>query len=154
MSCKIHAESQDSIIEKNWPEGVKKTHQRIDIFLALYYAEEPLSAAEIFERLNEEHPDERYAFSTVYRNLLAFEKAGMVTKSILSTQDDAIYELRKKTHKHYAICSNCHKMIQIKTCPLKDISAIVSNSLPGFKITGHQLEIIGICSDCSKMLNS
>ena len=32
MSCKIHAESYNEIIERNWPEGIKKTRQRVDIF--------------------------------------------------------------------------------------------------------------------------
>ena len=148
MSCKIHAESQDSVIDRNWPEGVKKTHQRIDIFLILYNSETPLSAADIFEKLNGQKSDEKYAFSTVYRNLLAFEKAGMVTKSVLSTEDNAVYELKKSVHKHYAVCIKCHRMFPINTCPLKEITDIVSGSLPDFEITGHQLEILGICKDC------
>ena len=152
MSCKIHAESADSIIERNWPEGFKKTHQRKDIFLLLYSSEEPLSAADIYAHLNLGDTKEKYAFSTVYRNLLAFEKAGIVSKTILSTEDNAVYELKKSTHKHYAICTVCHKKIPIKTCPLKDISKVVSGSLPGFEITGHQLEIIGICNECNKSI--
>ena len=148
MSCKIHAESHDDIIEKNWPEGFKKTHQRIDIFLVLYHSDSPLSAAEIFRQLNEDQPQEKYAFSTVYRNLLAFEKAGIVIKSVLSTEDNAVYELKKSTHKHYAVCIKCHKKLPIKTCPLHDISETVTNALPDFQITGHQLEILGICREC------
>ena len=150
MSCKIHAESFDSIIERNWPEGFKKTHQRKDIFSVLYGNDAPLSASEIFERLNSGDSKEKYAFSTVYRNLLAFEKAGIVTKTILSTEDNAVYELKKSSHKHYAICTVCHKKIPIKTCPLHDIAEFVSGSIPDFEITGHQLEILGICSECKK----
>lgn len=148
MSCKIHAESHDDIIDKNWPEGFKKTHQRIDIFLVLYHSTSPLSAAEIFQQLSEDQPSEKYAFSTVYRNLLAFEKAGVVTKSVLSTEDNAVYELKKSTHKHYAVCVKCHKKIPIKTCPLHNITEAVSDLLPDFEITGHQLEILGVCKDC------
>ncbi len=148
MSCKIHAESYDSIIDKFWPEGIKKTHQRTDIFMIIYCSEEPLSAAEIFDQLKVQNPKEKYAFSTVYRNLLAFEKVGLVTKSILSTEDNAVYELKKSNHKHYAICTVCHKKIPIKQCPLHDIAAVVSDYLPDFQITGHQLEILGICSEC------
>ncbi|MBO6242434.1 MAG: transcriptional repressor [Butyrivibrio sp.] len=149
MSNKIHAESYDSIIERNWPEGFKKTHQRKDIFTVLFCSEEPMSASEIYDHLNFEGSKEKYAFSTVYRNLLAFEKAGIITKTILSTEDEAVYELKKSNHKHYAICTVCHKKIPIKTCPLHDISKFVSGSLPGFEITGHQLEILGICSECN-----
>ena len=78
MTCKIHPESYDEIIERNWPEGVKKTKKRVDIFKVLYTSQEPLSAAEIFTQLNQAHPSEMYAFSTIYRNLIAFEKAGIV----------------------------------------------------------------------------
>lgn len=148
MNCKIHAENSDSIIERCWPSGVKKTHQRIDIFLILYHSDEPLSAADIFDKLNQTAPKEKYAFSTVYRNLLAFEKVGIVTKTTLSTEDNAVYELKKSSHKHYAVCTKCHRKIPIKTCPLHDISAAVKDSLPGFEITGHQLEILGICNEC------
>ena len=150
MNCKIHAESYDSIIDRNWPEGFKKTHQRKDIFILLFCSEEPISAAEIYDQLNSGDSKEKYAFSTVYRNLLAFEKAGIVTKTILSTEAEAVYELKKSSHKHYAICTVCHKKIPIKTCPLHDISKVVEGSLPGFEITGHQLEILGICNECQK----
>ena len=85
MTCKIHSHSFDETIEKNWPEGVKKTKQRIDIYKVLYLADEPLSAAQIYSALNEKASKEMYAFSTVYRNLLAFEKAGMIEKSVLTS---------------------------------------------------------------------
>ena len=152
MSEKIHACSYDEIVEKNWPEGVKKTRQRIDIFKVLYGNDQPLSAAEIYNTLNLEHPGESYAFSTVYRNLLAFEKAGIVVKSVLSTEDNAVYELKQATHRHYAVCLMCHIKIPIKTCPLHDISEHIEESLPDFQITGHQLEIYGYCKECKKTL--
>ena len=148
MNSKIHASSFDEIIDKFYPDSIKKTRQRIDIFKVLYSASQPLSAAEIFDTLIRRDEKEKYAFSTVYRNLLAFEKAGLITKTTLSTEDNAVYELKKSTHKHYAVCVKCHKKIPIKTCPLHDIAAVVSDSLPGFDITGHQLEILGVCKDC------
>lgn len=148
MSNKIHACSFDEIIERNWPEGVKKTRQRIDIYRVLHDCDQPLSAAEIFAALNKEHPGEGYAFSTVYRNLLAFEKAGILVRSVLSTEDNAVYELKQATHRHYAVCLKCHTKIPIKTCPLHDIAEHITESLPDFQITGHQLEIYGYCDKC------
>lgn len=150
MHCKIHAESYDEIIERHWPEGVKKTHQRIDIFKILYSAKEPISAADIFNELNSEHPDEMYAFSTIYRNLLAFEKAGIITKTVLTSEDNTVYELRNNRHKHYVVCLKCHKKIPIETCPIHEISGDIEKSAPGFEITGHNLEIYGYCKNCQK----
>ncbi len=152
MANKIHACSFDEVIERNWPEGVKKTRQRVDIYKILHEAEQPLSASEIYDALNLENPKERYAFSTVYRNLLAFEKAGIVVKSVLSTEDNAVYELKQEAHKHYAVCLLCHVKIPIKSCPLHHIAHDIENSIPGFQVTGHQLEIYGYCDKCKKTL--
>ncbi len=152
MNHRIHACAFDEVIEKNWPEGVKKTRQRVDIYKVLYEANAPLSAAEIFCELEKISPKEMYAFSTIYRNLLAFEKAGMVIKSVLSTQDNAVYELRQGTHRHYAVCLLCHTKFPINTCPLHEISHDLEKSVPGFEVTGHQLEIYGYCDKCKNTL--
>ncbi len=153
MSNKIHACSFDEVIEKNWPLGVKKTRQRVDVYRVLYEARTPLSAAEIYSVLCSNSAKETYAFSTVYRNLLAFEKAGIVVKNVLSTEDNALYELKQGTHKHYAVCLMCHTKIPIKTCPLHEISHDLEKSIPDFEVTGHQLEIYGYCKECKKTLS-
>ncbi len=153
MNSKIHASSFDEVIDKFYPETIKKTRQRIDIFKVLYSASQPLSAAEIFDALNKNGAKETYAFSTVYRNLLAFEKAGVVIKSILSTEDNAVYELKRDSHKHYAVCLNCHVKIPIKACPLHDIAHDLEGTIPDFQITGHQLEIYGYCASCKASMD-
>ena len=150
MSCKIHAGSYDEIIERNWPEGIKKTRQRADIFRVLYDAKLPLSAAEIYKALNEGEKSETYAFSTVYRNLLAFEKAGVISKTILVSEESAVYELKQNSHRHYAVCLLCHTKFPISACPLHEISKDLEKDLPGFCVTGHQLEIYGYCKNCQK----
>ena len=38
-------------IENIWPEGIKKTKQREDVFRVLIEAKEPLSAIEIYNRI-------------------------------------------------------------------------------------------------------
>ncbi len=154
MSSKINACPFDEIIEKHWPCGFKKTRQRIDIYRVLYSASQPLSAAEIYSALNDPSAKESYAFSTIYRNLLSFEKAGIIIKTILTTEDTALYELKKETHKHYAVCLKCHKKIPLESCPLHEIAHELKNSIPDFQVTGHQLEIYGYCKECSKSLPS
>ncbi len=149
MEKKIHASSFDEIIDRHWPSGVKKTRQRIEIYRVLYSAKEPLSAAQIFQALLDTKSSESYAFSTVYRNLLAFEKAGILVKNVLSTEDNALYELKNETHRHYAVCLKCHRKFPISTCPLHHIAGDIEKTLPGFKVTGHQLEIYGYCPDCA-----
>lgn len=154
MSSKIQPCSFDEVIEKHWPEGIKKTRQRVDIYKVLYNATTPLSAAEIFSMLNNSQSgNDMYAFSTIYRNLLAFEKTGIILKSVLSTEGNALYELKRENHRHYAVCLKCHTKIPISSCPLHDIAHDLTSSIPDFEVTGHQLEIYGYCNECKKTLH-
>ena len=148
MSCKIHSESEIKQLERNWPEGIKKTKQRIAIYKILSDADAPLSAAEIFQLLNERKEQLPYAFSTVYRCLLAFETAGILSKSVLISEETAVYELRIGVHRHYAICLTCHKRFPLRACLLGDMRRMLGPDTSGFEITGHQLEIYGYCSTC------
>ena len=65
-------------IDNIWPEGIKKTRQREDVFRVLIHAEKPLSAIEIYNRIQEEKKtggegQASYAVSTIYRSLSVFE---------------------------------------------------------------------------------
>ena len=80
-----------------WPEGMKRTKQREEVYHVLEMSEQPLSAVEIHERL-----PGHYAISTVYRTLTAFEKAGIVSKSTIMDTDVALYALHAGGHQHYA----------------------------------------------------
>lgn len=147
MNCKIHPHDYDEL-DDIFPDSIKKTHQRLDILRILYHSSTPLSAAEIYEKLNSENKNNGYAFSTIYRSLLAFEKAGTVVKTVLTTEDNAVYEFRNDAHKHYAVCLRCHKKIPISICPMHEMIDEISKSIPGFKVTGHQMELTGYCENC------
>jgi len=52
-------------MEIKWPDGLKKTKQRTDVYEVLLGADSPMSAVDIFKRV----PD--YALSTIYRSFPA-----------------------------------------------------------------------------------
>jgi len=150
MTTHIKPACSEASLEKKWPEGIKKTRQRLEIFKILNDSEVPLSASDIFKKITIDNPNENYAFSTVYRSLQAFENADMVTKTILSTDDNALYELKTHKHRHYAICLKCHKKFPLKGCPIIDVRHMLGNDLSDFEITGHQIEIYGYCGECKE----
>lgn len=148
MSCKIHAETIERQMERNWPAGIKKTKQRLDIYHILANASKPLTATEIYDKLNSQKDGTGYAFSTVYRCLQTFESAGILTKSTAVTNEDAMYELRLEQHRHYAICLKCKERFPLRTCFLGDLKKMLPANMEDFNITGHQLEIYGYCPKC------
>ena len=135
-----------------WPEGMKWTKQRKDIFEVLKGAKKPVSAHDIYQeilKLNEIDAS-NYAISTVYRSLAVFEEKGMVEKSVLLGSDTAVYELTDGHHKHYAVCLSCHKLVPLKHCPFEHVEHDHMESEDGeFVVTGHKLELYGYCKECT-----
>lgn len=136
--------NEKALIE--WPEGIKKTRQREAVFEVLTKAEEPLSAHEIYRQIEKQESGDNYAVSTVYRALAVFEEKDLVIKSTLMGDDTAVYAWKKETHKHYAICLKCHKLVPLKSCPFEH--AAMHTKDEEFQITGHKIELYGYCKQC------
>lgn len=131
-----------------WPEGIKKTKQREDVFRVLVEAKEPLSAIEIYNRIQQQNGQINYAISTIYRSLTVFEEKGLVEKSTLMGEDTAVYEWQHGKHKHYAICLKCHKLVPLAKCPFEHVKLDTSDE--DFTVTSHKLEIYGYCNKCKE----
>lgn len=129
-----------------WPDGMKKTRQREAVFQILINAKEPLSAHEIYRRMDKEQISDHYAISTVYRALTVFEEKGLVVKSTLMGEDTAVYAWNHGAHRHYAICLKCHKLVPLQSCPFEHMDMHTNDE--DFQITGHKIELYGYCKKC------
>ena len=127
-----------------WPEGIKRTKQRVSIWNVLLHSDHPLTAAEIAARTGS--TQQNVWMSTIYRTLDFLAEKGLVTRTVLASQDMALYELTPHTHRHYAVCTQCHKMIPLENCPLESLPPQLVRE--DFTITGHNLEVYGLCHDC------
>ncbi len=134
--------------KQEYPAGIKWTRQRKDVYQVLQEAEEPLSAVQIYQRLEETAGQPGYAVSTIYRILAAFEERGLLTKSSWIGDDTLLYELNRGGHTHYALCLGCHKRVPLENCPFEHMHPHLSRPRGDFEITGHKLELYGYCKDC------
>lgn len=128
----------------SWPSGIKRTKQRESVLSVLERSGAPLSAMEICKQT--ENEDSPVWLSTVYRILELFESENIVVKTSLSGSDMALYELDRNLHRHYAVCLNCRKIIEIGNCPFEKYTPEFAES--DFKVLGHKLEIYGYCKKC------
>ena len=134
-----------------WPEGIKWTKQRKDIYEVLKGAKKPLSALDIYQEILKMSGVDAstFAISTIYRSLAIFEEKNLVEKSVLLGSDTAVYELADGHHKHYAVCLSCHKLVPLKHCPFEHVKHDSMESDEGdFVVTGHKLELYGYCKEC------
>ncbi|MGD9568190.1 MAG: Fur family transcriptional regulator [Sedimentibacter sp.] len=129
--------------------SLKNTKQRNTILSIIEKAKEPITAEEIFKQLVIE--DCKINLSTVYRTLHVLTNKNVLLK-ILKGDGTAAYEINDMSHNHYITCSICNSSVLIDNCPVKELSENVSRKT-GFKVTGHSLQLTGICSKCLKKNN-
>ena len=123
--------------------GMKQTKSRQAVLQVLESAQGPLTAEEIFDQARAFAP---VSLTTVYRSLSALCAGGFLMKN-LSQDGLAYYQVKGRQHKHYLICTQCGKNIPIDGCPLETLERELSRQT-GFSITGHSLELFGLCPAC------
>ena len=93
------------------------------------------------------------AQSSVYRNLVVLEEAGVVTR-IVTNDDFARYELSEQLthHHHHLICSSCGDVSDFSLGDSAearlDKALHQVASATGFRVEAHRLDLVGTCSDC------
>lgn len=83
--------------------------------------------------------------ATVYRGLAALESQGLISNFQLL--DRKRYERASKMHHDHLICTECGKIEEFTNNSIEQQQNLVAKE-NGFAITGHQLVIFGICSNC------
>lgn len=129
--------------------SLKNTKQRNTILSIIESVKEPITAEEIFKQLIKN--DCKINLSTVYRTLHVLTNKNVLLK-ILKGDGTAAYQLNEQNHNHYITCCLCKNSVLIDSCPVKDLSENVSKKT-GFKVTGHSLQLTGICSKCLEKNN-
>ncbi len=124
---------------------LKQTKKRNLILSVLEAAPTALTVEEIAEIASREM---KMNLSTIYRALNALADKNVVIKTLY--QDGKTYfEINNHKHRHSLICSMCNKKVNLDVCPLEPIEENLAQKT-GYTITGHNLEIYGICPECMK----
>ena len=122
------------------------TPKRATIVDVLAGAERPLSLAEILDA------GDGLAQSSVYRNLVVLEQAGVVHRIV--TTESARYELAEELtgHHHHLICTNCGTVEDVPAssgleASLADAVSQVEDAT-GFRTKTHRIDLVGLCRRC------
>jgi len=94
------------------------------------------------------------AQSSVYRNLVVLEDAGVVHR--MMTRDEfARYELAEDLtgHHHHLVCSNCGRVEDLPATPgvERSVAAAIDDAAQraGFRTQHHRLDLVGLCARCA-----
>jgi Fur family transcriptional regulator, ferric uptake regulator len=129
-------------------DGQRYTRNHRAVTEALDEAGRPLSLPELLRR----RPD--LVQSSAYRSLAILENAGVVHR-LVTGSDFARFELAQELtehHHHHRVCSACGS-VEDFTLPA-DVETALGRALnriarkASFAEVSHQLDLIGLCSNC------
>ncbi len=136
----------DHLAEQFRQQGHKLTQPRRAILLALLDASRPLSPADIQEQGQVFCSD--LGLVTVYRTLELMEQMDIL-RAVHMAEGCHGYVLVTPGHSHHVVCERCHAVVEIIGCNLDDFLRSVAERT-GFAVTGHWLEISGLCEVCRR----
>ncbi|MGC5325799.1 peroxide-responsive transcriptional repressor PerR [Brevibacillus sp. SYSU BS000544] len=124
--------------------GVRMTPQRHAILAYLLESMTHPTADEIYKALEGKFPN--MSVATIYNNLRVFKDAGLVREL---TYGDASSRFDANTaEEHYhIICTDCGAIHDFHHPYLTSVE-VEAEKHTGFKVTGHRMELHGICEEC------
>ena len=126
-------------------KGLKRTVQRDAILETFLEMERHLSPEELYQAVKRKHP--HVGFSTVYRTLKILSQCNLA-REMRSKDGQSVFE-HKLDHPHHdhLVCNRCGKYIEFFNETIEQLQDRIAKE-HNFTISGHRLEIFGICSEC------
>lgn len=127
--------------------GLKATVPRLKILHILQQTQvQHLSAEDIHTQLIAAGED--IGLATVYRVLTQFEQADLVTRHYFEG-GISVFELNQGEHHDHLVCIQCGSIEEFVDEFIEKQQKIIAERA-GFNMTGHALNLYGICHTCQK----
>lgn len=145
MSAKNQMQRQEALRQKLNTQGAQLTPQRAAVFDYLSGVEHHPTAEEVFLAVKPKLP--RISLATVYKNLEALVKCGVVSK-LTYGDASARYDIRTDHHYH-THCLECGKVSDLDA---PEGSELLRHIKPqaGFEVKDYRLELLGYCQECRR----
>ncbi|MEW6349054.1 MAG: transcriptional repressor [Thermodesulfobacteriota bacterium] len=134
----------EAFLDVSRGEGMKVTHQRLEIFREVASTEEHPDAETIYTRVRTRIPT--VSLDTVYRTLAWLERMGLVSRvHVLSERTR--FDANMGPHHHF-VCSRCG-LIRDFTSPEADHLPVPEEVRAWGQVHAVHVEFEGVCADCS-----
>lgn len=125
-------------------QGLKITHQRVEVFRAIYKAKDHPSVEEIYDVVHRRIPS--LSLDTVYRTVDTFEKLGLVSR-FQAPDGRYRFDTNVDLHQHL-VCASCGRIEDIHWEGLESLRV---PSVPGWSdLHLSSVEIKGLCETCRR----
>lgn len=86
------------------------------------------------------------SFDTIYKNLAIFCDLNIVHEKVINHESFYVASKTLEEHHHF-VCLKCAELYDIEDFCSNDF---YNEKLSDFEISGHSLEVYGICKECKK----
>jgi Fur family ferric uptake transcriptional regulator len=127
--------------------GLKATLPRIKILEVFQRsAQRHMTAEDVFKALLADGSD--IGLATVYRVLMQFEQAGLLTRSHFES-GKSVFELNEGQHHDHLVCMTCGRVEEFFDAEIEVRQRAVAEA-HGFRLQEHTLALYAICTktDC------
>ncbi len=124
---------------------LKRTVQREIILETFLKTERHITPEDLYRMLKRKHPN--IGLSTIYRTLKLFADCNLA-RELHRPDGSSVFE-HKYDHPHHdhLVCEKCGKYFEFFDEIIEEQQKKIVES-NNFKMTGHRLEIFGVCSKC------
>lgn len=87
--------------------------------------------------------------ATVYRTIELFERLGIIRRLNIGWKYKIELTDAFSGHHHHMYCTNCGRVFDLPDNPMLETMIDTVAAKSGFAPRGHQLEVFGLCVNCS-----
>jgi Fur family ferric uptake transcriptional regulator len=88
---------------------------------------------------------EKVGLATVYRTLQTLAETGAI--DVLRNDGEALYRACSNDHHHHLVCTSCNKTTEIAAPEVEIWTEKIARD-QGYLISGHTIEVFGLCQKC------
>lgn len=120
---------------------MRYSRQRESILSILQATKSHPTADWVYDRVRQKIPN--ISLGTVYRNLAQLEEMGQISR--INADGHSRFDANLAPHDHFR-CLTCSNIFDINMSH-DDMAARLPADVP-FKVTGFNLELLGVCNEC------
>lgn len=123
----------------------RNTWQKTAVLEQLSNTDEFVSAQELHQKISQS--GKKLGLTTVYRALTEMVEQGMAD-SLSISDGEMRYRICTPEHHHHLICRVCGKTVEFDMPGFEELALEVAKA-HGFTELSHEIELFGVCKDCS-----
>ncbi len=146
MDKKIHYSTSKVWENQLSQKGYRITKPRRAILDIIAESPCPLTPLDIYDKARENNP--KIGLVTVYRTIEKLEELKLISHVHHLGECQKVFR-SSNGHQHLIICTNCGSSCYFDGLDVEEKFEEIGRQL-GYKITGHWLQLAGLCEECQK----